>query len=115
MPMTRVIVALALAAAVCAGGARAASLEDEMGPELIALADQVAAKVIYGIDHENLKPQQFARVIRAWVNYYGEQGLINRRQGALTQTYVNKVALAYTRGEPFVPYAEREGSAPADE
>jgi hypothetical protein len=96
-----IIVALALV--------RADSLEDEMGPEVLALADQVAEKVIYGIDYENLKPQQFARVIRAWVNYYGEQGLITRRQGGLIQSYVTKVALAYTRGEPFVPYAERKG------
>ena len=113
MSVRRAVLAVMLAAALHGTPAGAVSLEDEMGPELIALADEVVAKVVYGIEYENLKPQQYARVIRAWVDHYGEQGRITKRQGALIQTYVTKMALAHRRGEPYVPYAER--TAPGDD
>lgn len=85
----------------------AASVEDELGPELMAIADEITAKLIYGIRYEGLKGERVPAIARAWSDYYISQGLINKRQASMMQIYASRAATLYQQGVPHVTYAER--------
>ncbi|MDP6952733.1 MAG: hypothetical protein QGF53_08225 [Alphaproteobacteria bacterium] len=87
--------------------APAASVEEELGPELMAIADEIAAKLIYGVRFEGLKGERVPAVARAWGDYYIRQGLINKRQASMMQIYASRAATLYQQGVPHVTYAER--------
>jgi hypothetical protein len=93
--------------AVLPAAAPAASVEDELGPELMAVADEITAKLIYGIRFEGLKGERVPAIARAWGDYYISQGLINKRQASMMQIYASRAATLYQQGVPHVTYAER--------
>ncbi len=86
----------------------AAGPEDELGPEKMAIADEVVEKVIYGIRFEGLRGEKIRAVIRAWTDYHGDQGTITQRDAMMMQIYIGRAATMYQQGIDHVPYAERE-------
>jgi hypothetical protein len=70
MRTLRRAVLLLLVVAAAAAPARAVGPEEELGPELMALADGIVEKVIYGIRYEGLRAERVSAVIRAWTGYY---------------------------------------------
>jgi len=106
---------LALVAIAIAPVGFAAGPEEELGPEKMALADEIVEKLIYGIRYENLPRSKFASVAKAWATYYGEQGLITKRESMIMQVYATRAATLYQQGVPHVPYAERMGQGRAAE
>jgi hypothetical protein len=95
--------AMSIGAAAMAGG-----FEDELGPEKMALADEVVEKAIYGIQYEGIRGEKIRAVIKAWADYYGKQGLISQRESMMIQIYAARAATLYQQGVEHVPYAERE-------
>jgi len=85
----------------------AASVEEVLGPELMAIADEITAKLIYGIRYEGLKGERVPAIARAWGDYYIQQGLIDKRQASMMQIYASRAATLYQQGVPHVTYAER--------
>ncbi len=92
---------------LAAMAAMAASPEEELGAEKMALADGIVAKVIYGIRYEKLRGEKIRAVIKAWADYYGREGAINHRESMMIQVYVARAATLYGQGVEHVPYAER--------
>lgn len=103
-------VAAALASPVAAVGP-----EEELGPELMALADGIVEKVIYGFRYEGLRAERVGAVIRAWTGYYIGQGVIDKRQSAIIHIYVARATTLYRLGVEHVPYAERMAKEGAGE
>ena len=88
--------------------ATAVGPEDELGAEKMAIADEIVEKVIYGIRFEALRGEKIRSVIRAWTDYYGEQGTITQREAMMMQVYIARAATMHQQGIEHVPYAERE-------
>jgi hypothetical protein len=115
MRTLRRAVLLLLVVAAAAAPARAVGPEEELGPELMALADGIVEKVIYGIRYEGLRAERVSAVIRAWTGYYIGEGVIDKRQSAMIHIYVARTASLYRLGVEHVPYAERMGKEGAGE
>jgi len=92
-----------------ASGPANAGPEEELGPEKMALADEVVEKVIYGIRFEALRGEKIQAVIKAWADYYIEQGTITQRDSMMMQVYIARAATMHQQGVEHVPYAERAG------
>ena len=88
--------------------ASAVGPEDELGVEKMAIADEIVEKVIYGIRFEALRGEKIRAVIRAWTDYYGDQGTITQREAMMMQVYVARATTMHQQGIAHVPYAERE-------
>ncbi len=109
MRRMRVVFALALVGWLGMNpGAIAIGPEDELGPEKMAIADEIVEKVIYGIRFEALRGEKIRAVIRAWTDYHGEQGTITQRDAMMMQVYIARAATMHQQGIEHVPYAERE-------
>lgn len=104
--LRRVLILLVVVAA--AAPARAVSPEEELGPELMALADVIVDKVIYGIRYESLPANRIQAVVRAWADHYVKEGVIDTRQSAIIQIYATRAARRYRLGVEHVPYGERK-------
>ena len=106
--MPRAWCVLVVLAALAAPPAVAASIEEELGPELMAIADDIVEKVIYGIRQDGLRGERLQAALRAWGKYYIDQGVFDVRQAAMVQIYASRAATRYRQGVPHVPHAERE-------
>lgn len=82
--------------------------EEELGPEKMALADEVVEKVIYGIRFEGLRGEKIRAVIKAWADYYIKEGLITQRDSMMMQVYIGRAATLHQQGVEHIPYAERQ-------
>ena len=102
------VLALSVCFGLIAGPASAGGPEDELGPEKMAIADEIVEKVIYGIRFEKLRGEKIRAVIRAWTDYYGKEGLLNQREAMMMQVYIGRAATMHQQGIPHVPYAERQ-------
>lgn len=102
------ILALAVCLGLIAGSANAAGPEEELGPEKMAIADEIVEKVIYGIRFEKLRGEKIRAVIKAWTDYYGKEGLLTKREAMMMQVYIGRAATMHQQGIPHVPYAERQ-------
>jgi hypothetical protein len=92
----------------------AAGPEEELGPEKMALADEIVEKVIYGIRYEKLRGERIRAVIKAWAENYGREGAINQRESMMIQVYAARAATLYNQGVEHVPYADRKKSRSND-
>ena len=108
--MRRCWCVLAILASIAATPTVAASIEDELGPELMVIADQIVEKVIYGIRQDGLRGERLQAALRAWGDYYIGKGVFDVRQAAMIQIYASRAASRYQQGVPHVPYAERQAA-----
>ena len=103
---------LALAALTAAAAQAAAqSPEEELGPEKMALADAVVARVIDGIRYDGLRGEKIDAAIRAWADHHMRRREITQRDSTILQLYARRAAQLYRQGVPHVPWAERRRGA----
>lgn len=102
----RILLALAVFAAAAAPAA-AQSPEEELGPEKMALADAIVARVIDGIRYDGLRGEKIDAAIRAWADYHIRRREITQRDSTILQLYARRAAQLYRQGVPHVPWAER--------
>lgn len=87
---------------------QAAGPEKELGPEKMALAEAIIARVIDGIRYEGLRGERIEAAIRAWTDYHIQRREITQRDSTIIQLYARRAAALYRQGVPHVPYAERQ-------
>lgn len=87
---------------------QAAGPEEELGPEKLALAEAIIARVIDGIRYEGLRGERIEAAIRAWTDYHIQRREITQRDSTIIQLYARRAAALYRQGVPHVPYAERQ-------
>lgn len=102
-----VLPVLMLGLFLAAAPAPAQSPEEELGPEKMALADAIVARMIDGIRYEGLRGERVDAAIRAWTDYHIARREITSRDSMIVQLYARRAIQLYRQGVPHVPWAEK--------